>query len=214
MLQLFLKGGPIMWPLLITSVTALSVTVERLIFIIRENRRRQPEIVESLLAAVEKGDLAAAKIGHSGDFVARTLRYALEHRERSLSNALLRAAGQELKRFNRGLAVLDTVITLAPLLGLLGTVTGMIHAFGLLGTSELGAPGAITGGIAEALIATAFGLGIAITALLPFNYLNACLEEARREIEDAASRLELLLTNPKPSVTETPHDRVTPIKAA
>ena len=215
MLQLFLKGGPIMWPLLITSIIALSVVVERLIFIIGEKRRRQPEVVESLLAAVEKGDLAAAKLGHGGgDFVARTLGYALEHRERSLSNALLRAAGQELKRFNRGLAVLDTVITLAPLLGLLGTVTGMIHAFGLLGTSELGAPGAITGGIAEALIATAFGLGIAITALLPFNYLNARLEEARREIEDAASHLELLLTNPRPSVTETPHDRITTVKAA
>ena len=215
MFQLFLKGGPIMWPLLITSITALSVVVERLIFIVREKRRRQPEVVESLLASVEKDDLAAAaELGRSsGDFVARTLGYALEHREKSLSNALLRAAGQELKRFNRGLAALDTVITLAPLLGLLGTVTGMIHAFGLLGASELGAPGAITGGIAEALIATAFGLGIAITALLPFNYLNARLEEARREIEDAASHLELLLTKSTPSQTATRNDR-TAVKAA
>lgn len=126
------------------------------------------------------------------DFVARTLLYALQHREESLSSALLRAANLELKRFNRGLAVLDTIITLAPLLGLLGTVTGMIHAFGLLG-GELDAPTAITGGIAEALIATAFGLGIAITALIPFNYLNARLEQARHEIEDAATHLELLL---------------------
>ncbi len=82
---------------------------------------------------------------------------------------------------------------MAPLLGLLGTVTGMIHAFGLLGESELGAPTAITGGIAEALIATGFGLAIAILALIPFNYLNSRLEEARHEIEDAASHLELLL---------------------
>jgi biopolymer transport protein ExbB len=69
----------------------------------------------------------------------------------------------------------------------------MIHAFGLLGASELGAPAAITGGIAQALIATAFGLVIAMVALLPFNYLNARLEQARHEIETAAAQLEMLL---------------------
>ena len=79
------------------------------------------------------------------------------------------------------------------MLGLLGTVVGMIGSFNMLGGSELGAPAAITGGIAEALIATAFGLGIAITALLPFNYLNAREEEARLEIQDAASHVELHL---------------------
>ena len=69
----------------------------------------------------------------------------------------------------------------------------MIRSFGMLGGAELGAPSAITGGIAEALIATAFGLGIAITALLPFNYLNARLEEARLEMQDAASHAEIHL---------------------
>jgi biopolymer transport protein ExbB len=117
----------------------------------------------------------------------------LGHREKSMSNAFMRAANHELQRFNRGLPILDTIITLAPLLGLLGTVTGLIHAFGLLGAQELGSPVAITGGIAEALIATAFGLGIAIVALIPFNYLAARLEEARNEIQDAGSQLELLL---------------------
>ncbi len=77
----------------------------------------------------------------------------------SFSNALLHASSVELQRFNRGISVLDTIVTLAPLLGLFGTVTGMIHAFGLLGASELGAPTAITGGIAETLHATVlFGL--------------------------------------------------------
>lgn len=79
------------------------------------------------------------------------LGYALEHRDFSFSNALLQASSLELQRFNRGISVLDTIVTLAPLEGLFGTVTGMIHAFGLLGASELGAPTAITGGIAEAL---------------------------------------------------------------
>ena len=125
--------------------------------------------------------------------MARALGYALSHREKSFSEAMLRAANRELKRFNRGLTILDTAITLAPLLGLLGTVTGMIGSFNMLGGEELGAPTAITGGIAEALIATAFGRGIAIAALLPFNYLNAREEEARLEMQDAASHVELHL---------------------
>lgn len=201
LLELFHKGGPIMWPLLLTSLTAVTVVIERIIFIIRERARRQPEVVEKILAAVEEGDLDLAIVAGQGtkDFVARTLLYGLSHSERSFSNALLRAASLELKRFNQGLVVLDTIITLSPLLGLLGTVTGMIHAFSLLGGAELDAPAAITGGIAEALIATAFGLAIAIISLIPFNYLNGRLEEARHEIEDAASNLELLLNRPAQS---------------
>lgn len=179
-----------MWPLLLTSMVALSVVLERLAFITREHFSRQPETVERMLSAIEQGDFNAARqLGaKSPDFIARTLLYALGH-EDSL-NAVVRAAGRELQRYNRGLALLDTAITVAPLLGLLGTVTGMIRSFSLLGGSELGAPAAITGGIAEALIATAFGLGVAILALLPFNFLTAALERARHEVQDAASQLE------------------------
>lgn len=195
MFELFRKGGPVMWPLLLASIVSLSVVIERLVFIVVERLRRKPELVESILENVEKGDLeSAATAGEgSGDFVARVLSYAIAHRDRSFTNAFLRAANLELKRFNQGLSILDTTITLAPLLGLFGTVTGMIHAFGLLGGRELEAPTVITGGIAEALIATAFGLVIAIVALIPFNYLNSRLEEARHEIEDASNHLELLL---------------------
>jgi biopolymer transport protein ExbB len=184
-----------MWPILLTSIVALAVVIERIFFLVREKMKRQPQVVGEILRRVEKGDVdgaIAAGLG-SHDFVARPLTYALMNRDKSVSEALLRAANWELKRFNRGLVILDTIITLAPLLGLLGTVTGMIHSFGLLGGSELGAPAAITGGIAEALIATAFGLAVAITALIPFNYLHARLEEARMDIQDAASHIELWL---------------------
>jgi biopolymer transport protein ExbB len=202
MIDIFFKGGPVMWPLLLTSVITLGVVFDRLWFIFQERRNRQGAVVEAILQHLENGRIQQARDAgaNSTDFVARTLVYALHHPD-SLSPAVLRAANQELKRFSRGLPVLDTTITLAPLLGLLGTVTGMIHSFGLLGGQELGTPMAITGGIAEALIATAFGLGIAITALLPFNYLNSRLEEARHEIEDASTQLEvLLLKNPGPSL--------------
>ena len=184
-----------MWPLLICSIITVATTLERLFFIIRERSRRKPQLVEKILERVEHHDLdGAIRIGNEKpDFVMRVLTFALAHRAESFSSAVLRAANLELKKFNRGLAMLDTIVTLAPLLGLLGTVTGMIHAFGLLGTQQLDAPEAITGGIAQALIATAFGLSIAITALIPFNYLNSRLEEARHDIEDAATQLELHL---------------------
>jgi len=192
---IFLKGGPVMWPLLATSLVALTVILERALFGIRTMLARRRALTGRILEAVEEGRIGeAAALGEaSGDFVARPLGRALRHGESTFASALLQAAAEELRGFNRGLAVLDTTITLAPLLGLFGTVTGMIHAFGLLGASELGAPAAITGGIAEALIATAYGLLIAMAALLPFNYLNARLEQARQEIESAGAHLEILL---------------------
>jgi biopolymer transport protein ExbB len=195
MIQIFLKGGPVMWPLLVTSIIAFSVVLERLFFIVRESVRRDPDAVERIFSEVEAGEdeRAAVFSRESEDYVARVLAYALVHRDQSPASALTRAASRELNRFNRGLSILDTVITLAPLLGLLGTVTGMIRAFSLLGGQELGAPTAITGGIAEALIATAFGLLVAIIALIPFNFLNTKMEDARHQIEDAASRLDGLL---------------------
>lgn len=191
----FKKGGPIMWPLLALAVLSLSVIIERLTFLAVEKGRRNPQVIAEIMGALEKGlPDAAIRVGEkSKDFVARALIYALRNREKSLSDALMRSSAQEMVRYTRGIALMDTVVTMAPLLGLLGTVTGMISAFGMLGGSELSAPTAITGGIAEALIATTFGLGIAVTSLIPLNFLHSKCEKARHEIEDAMSHLELLM---------------------
>lgn len=200
MISLFEKGGIIMWPLLLTSIISLGVVLERILFIIRERKSRDSEVIENIFLFTEQGNIPTAiQVGQgTQDFVARTLVYGLQHRNRSVANALLCSANKELKRFSQGLSTLDTIITLAPLLGLLGTVTGMIHSFGLLGDTELsGASSAMTGGIAEALIATAFGLVIAIVSLIPYNYLNSRLEDARHEIEDACTRLEMILIKPE-----------------
>ena len=194
LIDTYKHGGPIMHPLLLVSIVAFGVVIERLIFLVLEKKRRKESIVEQMLDACEKDELdRAVKIGRSTkDFVAKVLLYALEHREKSIGSALGLAANKELKRLARGLPILDTCITLAPLLGLLGTVTGMMHSFSLMG-GDLGAPGAITGGISEALIATAYGLVIAIVAVIPYNYLNARVDDARHQIEAAATRMELLM---------------------
>lgn len=194
LIKIFFKGGPIMWPLLLVSISAVATVLERVVFLVAERSRRSARDQREFFRLVEQGDAeAAVRIGRATrDGVTRVLGAALAERKTSFTNALLAASAEELRHYNRGLPLLDTVITLSPLLGLLGTVTGMIHSFGLI-AGELDAPAAITGGIAEALIATAFGLGTAITALIPFNYLNARLEDARRELEVAGNRLELLL---------------------
>ena len=194
LIQIFKKGGPIMWPLLLAAMLSLGTVIERVIFIIGTQRKRNPQEFEKFFAAVAEDDTKSAiQISNESKYhVVRTLGYALTHKEKSIESALLYAQEQELKRFRRGIPILDTVITLAPLLGLLGTVTGMMGSFSLIG-GELSSPGAITGGIAEALIATAFGLGIAITALIPFNFLNTKTEEVRIEIELAGRQLELIM---------------------
>jgi biopolymer transport protein ExbB len=194
LVEIFKKGGPIMWPLLIASILSLATVLERIFFLMRERMKRDARSMERFFTEVGEGDMdGAIRTSRRSDFfVVRALGYALSHKETSLPAALLYAQSQELKRFRRGIPILDTVITLAPLLGLLGTVTGMMGSFSLIG-GELSSPGAITGGIAEALIATAFGLGIAITSLLPFNFLNARVEEARHELDSAATQLELLV---------------------
>ena len=212
LLHYFERGGPIMWPLLFVSLLAMTVIFERLVFLAREKRRRDRETVEAIIDHVSKGNVNAA-IGagkDSQDFVARALTYALEQREKSLSNALIRAGGLEMVRFNRGISILDTCITVAPLLGLLGTVTGMMGSFGMLGGGELSAPAQITGGIAEALIATCFGLGIAVTALLPMNYLHSQADRARHEMEDASNHLEILM---KPILEEEAATRERRVRA-
>lgn len=191
----FKKGGPIMWPLLFCSLLGVTVVIERMLFLYRVTRKRNLEAIQGIFGQLENGDVEGAiKAGKgSEDFVARALTYALMYREKSLSDALIRSSSQELVRFTRGIPFLDTIVTMAPLLGLLGTVTGMMASFGMLGGAELSSPAAITGGIAEALIATCFGLGIAIACLIPLNMLRTRSDEARHEMEDACTHLELLM---------------------
>ena len=195
LVHIFIKGGVIMWPLLAASVIAAAVVLERILFLLLEQKRRSPRTVAKFFIEVGKGDLAAAiAISHkSKDIVVTTLGYALDHRDQSIGHAFTYAETRAMRRYRRFLAVLDTVITLAPLLGLLGTVTGMMGSFSVIG-GDLSSPGAITGGIAEALIATAFGLVIAICCLLPYNYLNSRIEIIENELLAAGEQLKLLAT--------------------
>src|SRR6266480_326664 len=190
----FQKGGPIMWPILIVSIIAVAVVLERAFWWIGRWMRRDPKRIEKVFTAIETGDVTEASRLSRGsrDPVLRMMWNGLNHQHASLQGALQVAAGIEIKRAGRFLVVMDTLVTLAPLLGLLGTITGLIRSFSFLGNEEL-AVQAVTGGIAEALIATACGLGIAIFALIPFNFFTSRVSNLEFELQTAATNLEVML---------------------
>jgi len=198
LVELFLRGGPIMWPILITALVAVAVVGERTFWWWRESRRRDPGRLEQLFAALDNGDFRrAANLSRgSNDPVIRMIYHGINHVHSSLQGALQVAAGAELQRAGRFLTVMDTLVTLAPLLGLLGTVTGIFLSFTGLGDAEL-AVQKVSGGIGEALIATAAGLGIAIFCLIPFNVFSAKLARLQFELETAATNIEVMVNAAK-----------------
>src|SRR6266436_994509 len=190
----FRKGGPIMWPILLVSIVALTVVIERIFWWGGRWFRRDPKRIEKVFTAIENGDTTEASRLSRGsrDPVLRMMWNGLNHQHASLQGALQVAAGIEIKRAGRFLVVMDTLVTLAPLLGLLGTITGLIRSFSFLSNEDL-AVQAVTGCIAEALFATACGLGIAIFALIPFNFFTSRVANLEFELQTAATNLEVML---------------------
>ncbi len=183
-----------MYPLLGCSVIALTVIIERAFFWIREDMRRNQSLVDHILELCRKGDWDAVKeqVTGSRDYIIRILVNGIVHKEFSMTKAMETAASDEIKRMRRHLGVLDTMITVAPLLGIFGTVIGIITSFEILGSTGIEHPQAVTAGIAQALITTASGLGIAILSVFPFNYFNSRAEGAALAIEKYATSLEIV----------------------
>ncbi len=193
-MNVFIRGGPVMYPLLACSIIALTVIIDRLIFWIREDMRRNQPLVDHVLELCQRGDWDAVrqKVKGSKDYVTRILVSGIVHKEFSMTKAMESAAAEEIKRMRRFMGALDTMITVAPLLGIFGTVLGIISSFDLLGMSGIEHPKAVTAGIAQALITTAAGLGIAILSVFPYNYFNSRMENAALTIEKYTTSLEIV----------------------
>lgn len=203
-MELFRHGGPIMWPIAMVSFVTLTMVLERVVFLLQERGTRDPAVAAKMFELIEQNNFEGA-IRHgqaSKDYIARILGDALTYKEYSLSSAFLRAAGTEVERNQAGIGVLDTCVTAAPLLGLLGTVTGMMNTFGALGEGDIAASASkITGGVGEALIATACGLIIAIIGLIPYNILTSRVETVKKEITQASYTLDVIIK--KAELSET-----------
>jgi biopolymer transport protein ExbB len=194
--ETFFKGGPVMYPIVAVLVVAIAVILERIVWWTVQTTRRDSDKLDKVYAALEEGNVAGAVnlARGSKDPLVRTVWHGLNHVHASVEGALQVAAGVEIQRAGRFMSVMDTTITLAPLLGLLGTVTGIMGSFNFVGAADL-APAKVSGGIAEALIATACGLGIAIFALIFFNYFNARVARLQFELESTSNNVILMLNS-------------------
>ena len=183
-----------MYPLLFCSVITLTVILERTFFWIGIGMRRNQALLDEVLDLCRAGDWDAVRNRASGskNYVIRVLISGILHREYSMIKAMESAASEEISRMRRFMGVLDTMITVAPLLGIFGTVLGIIESFDMLGAVGIEQPMAVTGGIAQALITTASGLGIAIVSVFPYNYFNARIERAAQIIEKYATSFEIV----------------------
>jgi biopolymer transport protein ExbB len=194
MWQIFQNGGPVMVPLLACSVIVLTIIIERFFFWARISYDRDQRLLDEVLELSQRGEWTAVrdKIGTSRDYVIRILVTGILHRDFSMGKAMESAANDEVKQMRQYMRVMDTMITVAPLLGIFGTVLGIISSFEMLGAAGIEHPELVTGGIAQALITTASGLGIAIFTLFPYNYFNSRVEEATQAIEKYATSLEIV----------------------
>jgi biopolymer transport protein ExbB len=192
--SLFVKGGPVMWPILLCALVVVAVVGERVFWWWRQSRLRDHQMLLKIMDALHQGNVgeAAALSKGSHDPVIQMVSQGLNEHDSSFQVAMQTAAGAVLRRAGRFLPVMDTLVTLAPLLGLLGTVTGIMRSFTSIGNAEL-AVGAVTGGIGEALIATACGLCIAIVSLLPLNYFSGKVAKLQYDLETTASNVEVQL---------------------
>ena len=194
-LVMFDRGGPVMWPILICSLIALAVAIERFFAFWKYNaanfyfRNRQKEILDLTRDGRFNEALAVARAADSP--ICRIFGSALENREAGFQETLVAASQLELDRLRRGFSVLDTAITVAPMLGILGTVTGIINTFNVLSATGVENPTGATAGIAEALITTAAGLVVAICCLFPFNFFVSQIKRRTTELEQVTHRFEL-----------------------
>lgn len=188
-ISLFEKGGPVMWGLLAVSVIALAISLEK-IFNLTRARINPQKLMDKVKSSLRQGDFRGA-IGYceaTPGPVASVLSTAIALRELpgdELKEGVNEAILKEVPRLERFLSALSTMVGIAPLLGLLGTITGLMKLFNVISEGEIGNSAALSSGIAEALITTATGLIIAIPFLAIHNWLASRVDVLINDMEKA-----------------------------
>jgi biopolymer transport protein ExbB len=198
-----LSGGPLVWPILLVGLVSLVLVVERLVFL-RRVRANTDQVMGRVNRMVQAGDIAAAREtaqAQPGRPTTNVIKAGLELAgsppevvEAGLSEAMLR----ELPRLERFLTALKVMAAVAPLLGLLGTVTGMINTFQVITTHGAGDPRLMAGGISEALVTTQLGLAVAIPVLVAASLLGRRAQRLASDMEEKAVALVAALSSQPP----------------
>ena len=188
--------------LAVMSIASLFVTGERL-FAFRKAKKASIEFAGRMAGLLQQGGIdaaAAAEAGPDPGYLGRVLDAGLQAYRvspkgdtelifESVSRALERQAQREVQMLKRGQSILGTVSSTAPFVGLLGTVMGIVNAFQLMAASGSGGLATVSAGIAEALVTTAFGLLVAIPAVMAFNYITAYIEARSVDIAESSNEL-------------------------
>jgi len=193
MVELFLAGGEFMWPILILFILGLGFVLERFWTLTRASVNTRKFLgklhnelkeggVEAAAAVCENTQGPVASILHAG--LSRANK-GLDHVEKAISNA----GSIEMAFLERGMLVLSTVIVLAPMLGFTGTVSGMVNAFDAIKKANDISPAVVAGGISQALLTTLFGLIVAMTIQVFFNYFTSRIDKLIIDMEESSVEL-------------------------
>ncbi len=176
MIGFIVKGGLVLWIIMALSLVGAAIIIERLLYF-RKIRVDEEKLFQRIKASLEKGhfDEALAICDQNLSPLSGLMRVGIEHRaypEATMKEVLKDAAAQEVPRLEKGISALGTIAHIAPLLGLLGTVTGTMKAFGVLGRfGSVADPSILARGVSEALITTVGGIVVAVPAVIFYNYL-------------------------------------------
>lgn len=185
--SLFLRGGPIMIPIFICSILALSIVIERTRFYWR-NQGNNILFMKKIKKLLERKEfLEAMKLCRAKNSpLANVIAAGIDHLDLKKEHLLdvMRQEGMvQLKKYDRHLGKLSTIASITPLLGLTGTVTGMIASFSVISTIGIGDPTALAGGISQALYTTAAGLMVGIPALVAYNWCESKSVEFAEQVD-------------------------------
>jgi len=198
MLELFERGGIMMYPLALASLLALALVIERLIAL-RKKKIIIPEILAVVknFSTVKDVDLAKSMCAKFDSPFSNIINLSLEHH--SLPKPELREliedqGRQEIRKLEKGLVALETIAAISPLMGLLGTVIGMVHVFDVIKDQGIGQTAALSGGISEALLTTVSGLFVGIPVLIAYYYFSSKADDLILDIEKYSNQLILKLS--------------------
>jgi biopolymer transport protein ExbB len=198
-IELISRGGPLMIALLICSILSLAIIIERMIAL-RRKRIMRVDILMEVEIAIKKGELSAAlewarKAASPMTKIAEVALINSDKPKEDLKDAIEEAGRMQVPYLEKFMTILQTITVISPLLGLLGTVTGMIDVFQTIVSEGTGNANILAGGISEALLTTAAGLSIAIPTLIFYNFFNKRIEHLVAEMEHLSVTLVELLTH-------------------